>query len=270
MADRAAVVFVHVPRTGGTTLNAILRAQCRAEQALDLGPRVQDALADIAAWDPKRLGRIRVVMGHVPYGFHEQMPGAVEYVTLLREPVRRVMSFYNYVTQENQHYLHDFTRFQAASLENFVRLRATGAIDNFQVRLVSGVMYDVPFGELDESHLELAIRNLEQFAVVGLTERFDESLLLMQERFGWRDVTYERPLNTSRSQRTVDELAPAEFDALMSVTRLDAELFEYGRALFRDQMARRSRRRATAASWFSLSGAARASRAGLGRSRRAL
>jgi hypothetical protein len=39
--------------------------------------------------------------------------------------------------------------------------------------------------------LERAIRNLRSCAVVGLTERFDETLLIAKKTFGWRMPFYE-------------------------------------------------------------------------------
>ncbi len=54
-----------------------------------------------------------------------------------------------------------------------------------QVRLISGVFGAVPFGELNETHLEQAIANLRSFEVVGVTEKFDLTLLLLQQAFGW-------------------------------------------------------------------------------------
>jgi len=234
----AAAIFVHIPRTGGTTLNDILSRQCRPEELVALGPEVQDALTHLRSTSKEERARIRIAQGHVPYGFHELIPGPAAYLTLLREPLERVASFFHYVTQENQHYLHDFTSLEATTLKDLVESRATSTVDNFQVRLLSGVWYDVPFGELGREHLDRALANLETFAVVGLTERFDESLLLMRDAFGWDDLYYER-LNQSKSRRPSSALAQDDIDAVMRVNELDAELYRSGRLLFKRAVRRR-------------------------------
>ena len=55
--------------------------------------------------------------------------------------------------------------------------------------------------------LERAKRNLdEHFSWLGMTERFDESLILLRRTFGWRDVRYVSR-NVSRSRA---ELTPAQ------------------------------------------------------------
>ena len=45
---------------------------------------------------------------------------------------------------------------------------------------------------LTEGDLAQAKRNLDRFLVVGLTERFDESFILIRRALGWRLPMYER------------------------------------------------------------------------------
>jgi hypothetical protein len=82
--------------------------------------------------------------------------------------------------------------------------------------------------DLREGALDQAKENLDQwFGVVGLVEHFDESLLLMKKRYGWKDVSYyrrnvtpDRPEKEDYPQRVVREIK--------NRNRLDTELYEYG------------------------------------------
>ena len=49
-----------------------------------------------------------------------------------------------------------------------------------------------PFGELPQEALDLAVDRLGEFSVVGLTERFDESAVLLTRALGWRRMVYTR------------------------------------------------------------------------------
>jgi hypothetical protein len=227
----SAAIFLHIPRTAGTTLNDILDRQCLPSERWALGPQVQEALRHLETTPAEERARIRIAYGHMPYGLHRLLPGNPRYFTILRDPIDRTISFYHYVTEENDHYLHDFTQVTALTLADFIASRVTTTVDNFGVRMLSGAWHDVPFGELTTDHLELAQENLRNMAVVGLTERFDETLLLLRKAFGWGDVTYER-LNVTAHRPRVAEISAADRLAAESVNILDAALYQEGAVIF--------------------------------------
>ena len=73
--------------------------------------------------------------------------------------------------------------------------------------------------------LERAKRNIEgHFAVVGITERFDESLILLQRAFGWRRVSYVSA-NVARGERP--EPSPGALQLIARHNRLDDELYRW-------------------------------------------
>jgi len=84
------------------------------------------------------------------------------------------------------------------------------------------------YGQCTRADLEQATRNVVQwFQVVGLTERYDESLLLMQRELGWRGwPTYKRANVTAR--RPAAEQVPAEaIAAICEVNALDVDLYDW-------------------------------------------
>jgi hypothetical protein len=65
------------------------------------------------------------------------------------------------------------------------------------------------------------------FGIVGLVERFDESLLLMKKRYGWGDVSYrKRKVASDRPGR--EDLSRALLRKIEERNRLDTDLYEYG------------------------------------------
>jgi len=82
--------------------------------------------------------------------------------------------------------------------------------------------------------LEIAKRNLrEHFAVVGLLDRFDESLLLFKKFLGWGSIYYVR-LNETKD-RPAHWQVPDEVRGLIEkYNTIDMDLYEYARQRFEE------------------------------------
>ncbi len=66
----------------------------------------------------------------------------------------------------------------------------------------------------------------EHFGVVGLAERFDESVLLMKKHFGWGDVSY-RKLNVSSERPGKDSIPGDVRQEIKERNQLDMKLYAY-------------------------------------------
>jgi hypothetical protein len=98
-------------------------------------------------------------------------------------------------------------------------------MDNSQTRAIAGDL-STPFGECTPQMLEAAKGNLDRhFAVAGLTERFDETLLLLGKAFGWRRLHYV-PANVS-PRASGEQLEPATREAIEEHNRLDLDLYQH-------------------------------------------
>jgi hypothetical protein len=97
--------------------------------------------------------------------------------------------------------------------------------DNLQTRMLSGFDLDAPSSP---EMLEASKRNLREFDVVGLTERFHESLAVLHHVYGWRllDVPSRR-VRTHR-RPSVGDLEADALDGLRRLNALDEELYAEG------------------------------------------
>jgi len=215
--DRPTVIFLHVGKTAGATMRRALRRQFGRDDVLEVrAPTVRDgrlrrdgAVAWFASLPEAERARPRLLMGHMTYGLHEHVPRPSEYVTLLREPVALVRSQYHHVRRHEGHLLHEQAK-AYPDLASYIESGLSLEMDNSQTRALAGDT-TTPFGGCTPELLERAKSNLERFAVAGLTERFDESLVAMIRAFDWRRVRYVTtnvdPSRGSRAPLTDDELA---------------------------------------------------------------
>jgi hypothetical protein len=209
------LVFVHVPKAGGTTLRRIIRRQYPAGSIFDAPTSPPFGLP------PADASGLRVIQGHVPYGAHLHLPVRADYITMLREPVDRIVSLFYYIRGHREHSLH--AELRRMSLADFV---ASGHPEtrNHQCRLVSGRLDDFTSATLALARENLATR----FAVFGTEERFDESLLLFRRRLGWGSVFYQRE-NVTRVRPAVAELPEDVAEMICEASALDVALYAFAR-----------------------------------------
>jgi hypothetical protein len=229
------IAFVHIPRTAGTTfgehLDRLYAGDTVAKFYADAEhPVVNGRIDAFRALEKTSKASHAMLRGHFHYGFDDGESGC-HYVTLLREPVSRLVSYYFYALKEPLNYLHAYLFQRRIGLERFLTSEASIDLDNFQVRAISGAHFESPRARVGPEHLEMAKRNLkERFAAFGLTEHFDESMQRFSARFGWpalpasrrNEGAYARDLALSEACRTHVEHA----------NRYDIELYRFACRLF--------------------------------------
>jgi galactose-3-O-sulfotransferase len=233
MPDRnEALIFLHIPKTGGSTLYRILEQQYSRAQAVTLDTPKVAAFKTLPA---AQRGRYRLIQGHLYFGLHRFVPRASTYITFLRRPVERVLSFYYYARSTPDHYLYPLLATERLDLKTLLARELTLELCNEQTRLLAGDEWEDPQRVVTRAALEQAQANLRShFRVVGLLEEFDASLLLLRRAFDWHlpfyvkeNVTKEKPDDTSLDVETRRLVEDANC--------LDLELYEYARNLFDEQ-----------------------------------
>jgi hypothetical protein len=218
------VVFLHIGKTGGTTLRRVLRRQYPESEMMVVRARArprEETLADFAELPEAERARPRLILGHTVFGLHELVPRPSTYITLLRRPVSLVLSQYGFVRRTPGHRHHQAA--QGMGFEEYLASGLAQEMNNSQTRALAGAV-DVPYGENPPELLELAKRNVEEhFRVVGLTERFDESLVLFGLAFGWSRLSYVRA--NVASKRVVP--SPAGLAEIERLNALDLELYDW-------------------------------------------
>ena len=236
------LIHLHIPKNAGTTLSRMIKLRLLTQPPTNLLHPTQtlglynvagyeNRLARIAALNERGRQRVRFFESHAGYGVHESLPREARYMTMLREPINRVLSVFSVRKQAG--------RIPAdMSLEAFVHREDVGRVwwvDNAQVRFLAGEkgrLLDVPPGQCQPHHLELAKARLaEQIWFFGLVERFNESLCLLFRQLNWKPMAYLTG-NVTPRRLSLAELPAAERQMIERVNALDIELYRFAREMF--------------------------------------
>lgn len=205
--------FIHIPKTAGTSFRLSVEdfLSPSSEMFFDYGSQSAKTSGIIAQhiykdFDPWRLRKKwdlqnqTFLSGHVPAARYSDWFGIENTATILREPLQRLMSAYKHAVRH-----HGFL----GSFEAFYRKPAN---QNKQSEMLRGV-------------------DLEAIGGLGLTERYADSLALLNDGFAFKLLEQK----ANRNRDSVEQLYPLSREQVEEASELnrdDLELYSRAFALF--------------------------------------
>lgn len=237
MKKQPTLLFLHVPKTAGTTLRSILEQNYPRATIHYTDPGSPDPFGDFTALRPEKRAQFKVISGHYNFGFHTLLANDSVYITMLREPVERSLSEFYHITRNADHGLHEIVRSGQMDLEGYLNHLTSIYLDNRQMRLFAGEAEESDRGNPSSPEmLTTAKENLKNhFPVIGMTEHFDESLLLIKKLLGWQQTYYTRQ-NVGSNRPKQESIPTHERELLLAHNQYDLALYAYAQTLFEAQV----------------------------------
>jgi FkbM family methyltransferase len=185
--ERDTLVFIHMEKTGGTTLHNVLAANFAPEK---VAPLEEGVLRSFSAFESVKYD---FFSAHCDYEIALAIPRrAKKFVALFRKPTERLVSFYRFfrshplngdLGQNDPHRLAN-----TLSPEDFFShsaIRSWAKVNNNYLR-VFGSSLERPIIQTDErAALKLATERIKHLDAIGLTHRMDESVAVICKSLGF-------------------------------------------------------------------------------------
>ena len=211
------VVFIHIPKTAGTTVIFGLRRAFDGRGAFRVQRHNDQDLAALAADRA-----LCVYTGHVPYARMRAAFAATArrpvFVTVLRDPIDRILSAYSYAREKPLEQWHAMA--MAHDIDAFVAVmkkKEPQYLVGKQCRFVC------PLGSPKAESAFASIK--ENFALVGLQENLDSFFLSLETLVG-HSLARPKARNQTASRVTRENLSPKTLAILEKTTEQDRRLYD--------------------------------------------
>ena len=236
------LIFSHIEKTAGVTLRSILLRKFPRYFTYEVRTAINPwRLDEFKNLSDKRKTEIKYLhTNHIPFGIHRYLPQPAAYITIVRNPVDRVISEYYSIIRTPSHPAHDAVK--GLSFHDYVTKGVlVSQVQNTQTRIIAGAggTFKLSCREKPVTRRTLgeAKKNIqEHYLLVGLVERFDETMVLLKRILGWRmwDIVYRRQ-NVGNNRP--NEVATCTTNIIKRYNKLDFELYEYAKQLFEKRIA---------------------------------
>ena len=218
-------IHLHIPKTGGTTLRDIIQRQYRAEKIL-LIPKLEESENILKEVSTSQINQLKLIQGHLKYGIHNHFHRRAKYFAIIRDPINRVLSTYYYVLSQKNNPQNLSTSNNQMTIYDFVQSGVNPFLINGQTKLISGKTGNIDNPIIESEELfSLAKENIENdFLFLGITEMFDETILILKNMLGWH-MPYYSIANRTKKKPNYDAVNPTIISFIKEHNQLDIKLY---------------------------------------------
>lgn len=233
------VLFFHIPKCGGSTVTGYLHQQYQPKQIFQIdGQNPKQSIDEFKALSELERRKYRLVIGHaanhlLDYVGEEWIP-----MTVLRDPIDRVVSHYFYACRDKRHYLHRKLNEESIGLLEYVSRPLTAEVQNYYVGMFTGRSIDEVRSAPLES-IDLAFQFVTQrFRIVGFLSELSDAMRRLKGLARFHSEFENTRANKTEGRPALKQIDPEVLQEITELNALDVQLFERLRRFFADDQPR--------------------------------
>ena len=218
-------IHLHIPKTGGTTLRDIIQRQYQSEKILMI-PKLDESEDILKEVSTSQINQLKLIQGHLKYGIHNHFHRRAKYFAIIRDPINRVLSTYYYVLSQKNNPQNLSTSNNQMTIYDYVQSGVNPFLINGQTQLISGKTGNIENPIIKSEELfSLAKENIaNDFLFLGITEMFDETILILKNMLGWH-MPYYSIANRTKNKPNYDAVNPTIISFIKEHNQLDIKLY---------------------------------------------
>jgi len=222
------ILFDHLPKCGGRTFKWFLESNFLWRETYSIpGKSPREAVARFKNFPETKRHSYRLVEGHMADQLIECVSDDFLCLTMLRDPVERIVSHYYFAKGLRIHYLHDTIHREGLTLEQYATGNLSDELWNWYTQHFSGFGREELQANPDKGLEKAKTRLRNRYQFVGLLARMDEFIELI-----CRETGLIRPAKIARLNQTArpagreaeDQVARKK---IAQVNHLDVKLYNH-------------------------------------------
>ena len=226
------VLFPHFGRTGGDCLLRTLVTHYNQSEYQHFNETIT-CINQLRMYAREDFAKYRMMTGHgVYYGLHDVVGRDCVYIGLMREPVQRALSQYYSCLEEPTSIWYERVRSGEVSHRDFQQAH----YNQQSVQLLGYPHYTNILPTLE--HIPRACEIIDRdFAVMGVTEMYAESIFMIHRALGWRRWLFYEPSRQMKQRPGLNEIEPEVLQMVMHQNQIDTQVYTYARNKFQQTFA---------------------------------
>ena len=218
------ILFDHIPKCGGSSLNRYLEEHYPRRKIFNTNGAA--SIDRFINYPQSKRYEYDLIKGHLANKLIDYAHPECLKITILREPIDRLISHYFFAKRSPEHYLYSKIHESGISLEDYVTLGISTELRNWYTTHFSGL--NIADAERDpQQSVNLAIEVLlSRYDIIGFLDEFSSFTDQLQNQAQLRLNYQNKKINVTQGRISVSAVQESTINKFKKINHLDIAMYQ--------------------------------------------